>query len=230
MRGDSPISSAEEELEQRLDRRRRHLDVGQLVENRHVAEAAEQDAAVRELLPVIEALARVVRPVVEDAVERLGHDHLAARRPDRLGELAHETVPVAVGGDDDLVCVEHRRRRRRARARATRRPPRRRARRACARTAPAGSSRRAHARSRRRSGRRACRGGRRASRRRSRPRAAPRTRRESAPAPPRRRRGGSCRPRAARPPRARRAGRPPSPSSASSSRACSRPYVSRAMS
>ena len=97
---------AEKPLERRLDHRRRLLDVGELVHDRDVAEAAEQHAAVRQLLPVIEALARVVRPVVEDAVERLADDHLAARRPDRVRELRHETVAVAVGRDDHLLGIE----------------------------------------------------------------------------------------------------------------------------
>ena len=64
------------------------------------------DTAVGELLPVVEALARVVRPVEEHPVERRARDHLAARRPDQVGELRDEPVPVAVGRDDDVVRVE----------------------------------------------------------------------------------------------------------------------------
>src|SRR5262249_13329654 len=68
----------QERLERRLDRRRGLLDVGELVHDGDVAEAAEQDPPVGKLLPVVEALARVVRTVVEDAVERLARDHLAS--------------------------------------------------------------------------------------------------------------------------------------------------------
>ena len=140
---------AHELLERRLDQRCRLLDVGELVHDRDVAEPAEHDAPVRQLLPVIEALPRVVRAVVEHAVERLADDHLAARRPDRVGELRHEAVPVAVRGDDHVLRVERRnvvdavvladlRARRRLRVR-----------RGDARSAPAAASRRADARSRR---------------------------------------------------------------------------------
>ncbi len=106
MRGGSPISSP----------RKRSSDawIAGVVTSTSVSSSRietsrkppSSDAPVGQLLPVIEALARVVRAVVEDAVERLAHDHLAARRPDRFRELAHEPVPVAVGGDDDLVGVE----------------------------------------------------------------------------------------------------------------------------
>ena len=106
MRGVSPISSP----------RNRSSDAWmpgvvsstsrELVEDRDVAEAPEEHAAVRQLLPVIEALTRVMRLVVEDAVERLAHDHLAARRPDRVRQLGDETVAIAIGGDDHLLGIE----------------------------------------------------------------------------------------------------------------------------
>jgi len=96
----------EEGLERGLDRRRRLLHVRELIEDRDVAEAAEQDPPVRELLPVVEALPCVVRAVVEAAVERFARDHLTARRPDQVGELRDEAVPVAVRRDKDAIRVE----------------------------------------------------------------------------------------------------------------------------
>ena len=51
----------DERLEGALDRGRRRLRVGELGVQREVAEAAGEDAAVRELLPVVEAVACVVR-------------------------------------------------------------------------------------------------------------------------------------------------------------------------
>ena len=97
---------AEEALERRLDRRRGLLHVGQLVHDRDVAEPAEEQPPVRELLPVIESLARVVRTVVEHAVERFAHDDLAARGPQRVGELGQKGAAVAVGGNEHALRIE----------------------------------------------------------------------------------------------------------------------------
>ena len=226
----SPTSSCRKDSSDDWIAGRRLLDVGELVEDRGVAEAAEQDPAVGELLPVVEALPRIVRAVVEDAVERLARDHLPAGRPDQIGELGDEAVPVAVGRDEDAVGVERfdvldevvladlRAGRRRERGEATDEA------RGLDRAVVWMKDRPAEA------------AGRAAGdvvepfRRRSRPRAAPRTRAGCLRAPPRRRRGGSCRCAAERRRRARpaveRLVRPP-PVRRS---ACSAPYVSRATS
>jgi hypothetical protein len=102
----APDKLMEEALERRLDRQREFFDVRELVEDREVTEPAEHDAAVGKLLPVVEAVARVVRAVVQRLRERLAHYHLAARRPDQVGELGDEAVPVPVGRDEDAVSVE----------------------------------------------------------------------------------------------------------------------------
>src|SRR5262249_61193902 len=94
---------AEERLERLLDRRRHLLDIGELVEDRDVAESAEEDAAVGQLLPVVEALPRVMRAVIEHAVDRLADDDLSARRPDRGGKPGDEPVTLAVGAEGHLV-------------------------------------------------------------------------------------------------------------------------------
>ncbi len=47
-----------------------------------------------------------MRAVIEHVVERLAGDDLAARRPDQVGELRHEAMPVAVGRDYDPLGVE----------------------------------------------------------------------------------------------------------------------------
>ena len=48
---------------------------------------------IRRLLPVIGAVARVVRTLEQELRQRLGDEHLAARRPDRRVELGNEPVP-----------------------------------------------------------------------------------------------------------------------------------------
>ena len=59
-----------------------------------------------QLLPVVEPLPRIVRAVVENAIERLACDHLPPSRPDEVGKLRDETVPVAVGRNQDAIGLE----------------------------------------------------------------------------------------------------------------------------
>ena len=54
-------------------------------------------------MPVVEAVAAVVRDLEEHLLDRLGRDHLATRRDDEPFELAEETARVAVGRDDDRL-------------------------------------------------------------------------------------------------------------------------------
>ena len=67
---------------------------------------ADHEAPVRQLLPVIEPVARVMRARIEHAGERLRYEHLAARRADPLVEERHEAAGVAVRRDDDLRIAE----------------------------------------------------------------------------------------------------------------------------
>ena len=204
----------DERLQRALDPGCRHLLARELVLERRVAEAAREDAAVGRLLPVVEAVAAVVR-AVEEPLERLGGDHLAAGRDDQALELPEEPAEVAVRRDQHLLRIELLQRLHAIvladlRAGLGGQQPR-----AAAPSARAGAPRRRDGRSPRGSGRRAAP---RPSRRRSRRHAAPRTRRRARHARRRRRRGGGC-------PSAgthRRPGRPacraPPPSAASSAR------------
>src|SRR5713101_5263473 len=88
----------EERVQRVLDRLGRRLVVCHLREDGEVAEAAEDDASVRELLPVVEPVTRVVRTLEKPFAQRLGRDHLAER--------GQEAAPRSVGGDDDLLGVE----------------------------------------------------------------------------------------------------------------------------
>ena len=89
-----------------LDRLGRRLVVGHLRENREVAEAAEDDASVGELLPVVETVSRVVRAREELFTQRFGRDNLAARGPERVVELRQESSPRSVCRDDNLFGVQ----------------------------------------------------------------------------------------------------------------------------
>ena len=95
-----------EALELGLDRLRERLLVRELRVEVLVAPAAEDEPAIRGLLPVIEAVARVVRPRIQRLRQRLGDDHLAADRPDRPVELRQQAARVAVGGDHDVLGVD----------------------------------------------------------------------------------------------------------------------------
>ena len=64
------------------------------------------EAVVGRLLPVIEAVARVVRPRVERFRERLRREHLAPHWTDRRVELRKQAARVPVGRDHDVVGVE----------------------------------------------------------------------------------------------------------------------------
>ena len=61
-------------------------------------------------MPVVEAVPTVVRDLEQHLLERLGRDHLAARRDDEPFELAEKAARVAVGRNDDRprVSVVHR--------------------------------------------------------------------------------------------------------------------------
>ena len=96
----------DERFERALDVRRRHLVGRELVLERRVAEPTGEDAPVRRLLPVVEAVPAVVRAVEDPLGQRLGGDHLAAGRDDQPLDLAQQAARVAVGGDEDEVGVD----------------------------------------------------------------------------------------------------------------------------
>ena len=79
---------------------------GELRVERHVAEATGDDAPVLGLVPVVEAVATVVRHLEEALGDRLRRDHLAARRDDQPLDLAEQAARVAVGADDDGRSAE----------------------------------------------------------------------------------------------------------------------------
>ena len=63
-------------------------------------------AALRRLLPVVVAVPGVVRAGEQAPIQRLGHEHLAARRHDGRVELREQALRVAVGGEHDVVGLE----------------------------------------------------------------------------------------------------------------------------
>src|SRR3954464_5381610 len=72
----------DEPVEAALDQVGRLLDVRLLGRERRVAVAADNEPSVGELVPVVVAVARVVRALVEALAQRLGRENLSA---DRLG-------------------------------------------------------------------------------------------------------------------------------------------------
>ena len=96
----------DERLERALDRRRRQLLGRELRLEREVAEAAGDDPAVGRLLPVVEAVAGVVRALEQTLRDRLRRDHLPARRDDRALERTEQAARVAVRRDEHLLGVE----------------------------------------------------------------------------------------------------------------------------
>ena len=64
-----------------------------------VAAAAQRDAAVGQLLPVVEAVARVDRARHRDVVGRRGGQHLQAGRAHPSGERRHQVLEAAVDRD-----------------------------------------------------------------------------------------------------------------------------------
>ena len=68
-RGQPPEQLGGERVELRLDERRRLLDRRRLGLEARVAPAADDQPAVRQLLPVVVAVARVVRPLVQQLAE-----------------------------------------------------------------------------------------------------------------------------------------------------------------
>ena len=93
MRGSSPISSPRKRSSDAWIVGVVLLDVGELVHDRDVAEAAEQHAPVGKLLPVIEAVTRVVRPVVE----RRGRS-ARSRSPARASARSRRRAPARARG------------------------------------------------------------------------------------------------------------------------------------
>ena len=94
---------ADEGVDVALDDGRHRLFVGLLGPGIGVAPPADDEAAVRQLVPVVEAAARVVRRLESPCGERLGRDDLPSRRLDDHVELGHQPARVAVGRDDDGV-------------------------------------------------------------------------------------------------------------------------------
>ena len=88
------------------------LDVSELVENRDVAEPAEEHAAVGQLLPVIEALARVVRFVVEGR-GRWAHSRSPGRASARSASMSSGTRPCPSPSRSRRSPARHRAKRRR---------------------------------------------------------------------------------------------------------------------
>ena len=101
-----PEQLDEERVERALDLLGGHFLIGHLGEDREVTETAEDDAVVRELLPVIETVPCVVGTVEQPLRERLGRDHLAAGGPDSFVEFRKEAPPRPVCGDDDMLGVQ----------------------------------------------------------------------------------------------------------------------------
>src|SRR3954470_567196 len=66
----APEQVRREPFELRLDQRRRQLDVRVLGVEAHIALTPDEEASVGQLLPVVEATARVVRPVEEVRADR----------------------------------------------------------------------------------------------------------------------------------------------------------------
>ncbi len=93
----------DEALESFLHRWCRDLIRSELVLERDVSEAAGDDAAVRCLVPVVEAVA----PVVRDLEQPLGHglrrDHLPPRGDDQPFERTEKPAGISVRGDDDRL-------------------------------------------------------------------------------------------------------------------------------
>ena len=97
-----PDELGHERLERVLELGRRSLVVRELRLEREVAEAAREDAAVGDLLPVVEAVAAVVGAREDALAERLGRDHLSAGRDDQSLDRAEEPAGIPVGGDEHL--------------------------------------------------------------------------------------------------------------------------------
>src|SRR5262249_14286354 len=92
--------------EPRLDPGSGVLACRPLLVDRRITEAAEDETEIRSLLPVVEAIARIMRAGVKLLPERRGHDDLATRRTDGAVELLDETLRVAVGRTKGWLCVE----------------------------------------------------------------------------------------------------------------------------
>src|SRR5205814_10654570 len=63
--------------------------------------SSDLDASVGELLPVVEAVSRVMRTLEEAFAQRLGREHLPARWPERVVELRQKASPRSIGRDHD---------------------------------------------------------------------------------------------------------------------------------
>src|SRR5262249_40480323 len=89
-----------------LDLRSRHLVGGELRLEREVTEPAGEDPTVRRLLPVVEAVASVVRALEQDLVDRLGGHHLPTRRDDEAFERPEQPAGTPVCRAEDVVRLE----------------------------------------------------------------------------------------------------------------------------
>ena len=96
---------AGEALQRLLDRLGRLLDVRELGRQVHVSEAAQQQPPVAALVPVVEAVAPVVRPLEEQLGQRFRRDHLRPCRDDQPLEPPEEPARIAVRGHDDLLGI-----------------------------------------------------------------------------------------------------------------------------
>ncbi len=93
-------------LDLRLHELRRRLHIGLLGGQGHVAATADHEPAIRQLMPVVETAAGIVRPLVPAFRQRLGDQHLTARRADDTGELGQEPRREPIPCHDDDVGSE----------------------------------------------------------------------------------------------------------------------------
>jgi hypothetical protein len=96
-----PDELGDERVEPLLDHGRQPLLRGRLGRHVCVAAATDEQPAVRQLVPVVEAVARVVRDREQELLDRLGHDDLVADRRHDGVEFRHEAARVTVGGEHD---------------------------------------------------------------------------------------------------------------------------------
>ena len=101
-RGVDTQAVAQSPLERFLHDRRRRRVRRPLALSADVAPAAKCDGAVRPLLPVVVAPARVDGPRERNLRGRLGGEHLEPRRAHACAQLRQQPLQRAVHGDDDV--------------------------------------------------------------------------------------------------------------------------------
>ena len=106
--------AVDEAVERGLHRIGQLLVGGELRVERDVAEAAGDDPPVLGLVPVVVAVATVVRDLEEALGNGLCRDHLSTRRDDQPLDRPEQAARVPVGADDDGGAAELVERRRRA--------------------------------------------------------------------------------------------------------------------